>query len=79
MAIMFLSEENFTCSKRQIMHKQLSLALIVLIPNVNFFENSMKPAINSIENSVDPDQLASEEEASWSGSTLFSKHQASLK
>ena len=31
----------------------------------------MKPDINSIQNSVDPDQLASEE-ASWSGSTLFS-------
>ena len=38
------------------MHKQLSLAPPVLIPNVNLFENCMKP-----ENSVDPDQLASEE------------------
>ena len=43
------------------MHKQLSLALTVLVQNVNFFENSMKPDINSIENSVDPDQLASSE------------------
>ena len=41
------------------MHKQRSLALTVLMPNVNFFENSMKPDINSIEYSVDPDQLAS--------------------
>ena len=38
------------------MHKQLSLALTVLIPNANFFENSMKPDINSIKNKVDPDQ-----------------------
>ena len=36
------------------MHRQLSLALTVLIPNVNCFENGMKP-----ENSVDPDQLSS--------------------
>ena len=43
------------------MHKQLSLALTVLMPNVNFFENSMKPDLNSFENSVDPNQLASEE------------------
>ena len=28
---------------------------------INSFENSMKPDINSIVNSVDPDQLASEE------------------
>ena len=41
------------------MHKQRSLALTVLMPNVNFFENSMKPDINPIEYSVDPDQLAS--------------------
>ena len=59
MAIMYLSEESFTCPKGQIMHKQFSLALIVLIPNVNFFENSMKSDINSTENGVDPDQLAS--------------------
>ena len=49
------------------MHKQLSLAFI---PNKTFFGNGIKPDINSIENSVDPDQLASE---------LFSKKQASLK
>ena len=42
------------------MHKQLDLAFTVLIQNVNFFENSMKPDIKSNENSVDPDQLASE-------------------
>ena len=28
---------------------------------LKLFKNSMKPDINSIENSVDPDQLASEE------------------
>ena len=67
---MNFSEENFTCLKGQILYKQLSLALTVLIPNVNGFENSIKPDINSIENSVDPDQLASEE-ASRSGSALF--------
>ena len=38
---------------------------------MNTFENSMKPDIHSIENSVDPNQLASLE-ASWLGSTLFS-------
>ena len=41
------------------MHKQRSLALTVLMPNVNLFKNSIKPDINSIENRVDPDQLAS--------------------
>ena len=56
MAIMCLSKEHFNCLKEQIKHKQLSLALTVLIPNANFFENSMKPDINSIENSEDPDQ-----------------------
>ena len=45
------------------MHKQLDLALTVLIQNVNYFQNSMKPdtCINSIENNVDPNQLASKE------------------
>ena len=60
---MYLSKGNFTCPKGQILHKQL-LKLspnTVLIPIVNFFENSMEPVINSIENSVDPDQMASEE------------------
>ena len=38
------------------MHKQLGFAHLAQIPNVNFFENSMKS-----ENSVDPDQLASSE------------------
>ena len=61
MAIMYLSEESFTCRKGQIMHKQLRLALTVLIPNINCFENRMIPDINTIENSVDQDQLASEE------------------
>ena len=39
-------EITFTCPKEQIMHKQLSLAFKVLIPNINFFENSMKPDMN---------------------------------
>ena len=39
------------------MHKQFSLALRVLILKVNFFENNMKPDINSSENSIDPDLL----------------------
>ena len=39
----------------------------------------MEPDINSIENSVDPDQLASEE-ASWSESTLlYPQHVSSSK
>ena len=47
MAMMHLSEENFTCPKGRIMHKQLNFALTVLIANVNFFEKRMKPDINS--------------------------------
>ena len=61
MAIMYLSNEHFICPKEQIMHKELCLALTLLIPYKNFKKSSMKPDINSIENSVDPDQLASEE------------------
>ena len=34
MAIMYLFEENLLVPLGQIMHKQLSLALTVLIPNV---------------------------------------------
>ena len=60
------------------MHKQLSLALTVLISNVHFFENIMKPDMNFIQNSVGPDRLASLE-ASLSGPALFSKQHASLK
>ena len=44
--VQYLSEENFTCPdfpKWQIMHKHLSLALTVLILNLNFYKNSMKP------------------------------------
>ena len=52
MAILYFSNENFACSKEQIMHKELSLALTLL----KFFKNSMKPDIYSIENSVDPYQ-----------------------
>ena len=61
MALMYLSEENFTCPEGWTMHKQLSLALTVLIPNVNFLENSMTPDINSNENSEDLNQLAASE------------------
>ena len=43
----------------QTQHKMV-LTLVLLIPDFYFFENS-----------VDPDQLASDE-AIWSGSTLFS-------
>ena len=81
MAKMYFSKENFTCPKEQIMHKQLSSISLytVLITNVFFFfGNNMKSAINSIANSVYSDQMASEE-ASWSGSALFSKQHASLK
>ena len=39
MALMYLSEENFTCPKGQLMHKQLSLVATVLIPDINSIEN----------------------------------------
>ena len=58
MAIMYLSIENFTCPIVQI-----SLYLSVL-KQFTLSTNSMKPCryqvINSLVNSVDPDQLASE-------------------
>ena len=56
MAIMFLSNENLTCHKEQIMHKELSLALTLLITIHKLFKNSMKPDIKPSVNSVDPDQ-----------------------
>ena len=60
MAKLYLINENFTCPKEQIMQiTHLSSYLADTI--CNLFKNSMKPDINSIENSVDPDQLASEE------------------
>ena len=59
--ILTCPKKKFTCHKGWISRKKISLAFTVLIPNVNFFENSMKPDRNSIENSVNPDQLASEE------------------
>ena len=34
MVIMYLSKENFTCPKEQIMHKDLNLALTVLKPYI---------------------------------------------
>ena len=66
MAIMYLSKENFTCPIVQI-----SLYLPVL-KQFTLSRTAWNHAeINSLVNSVYPDQLASEE-ASWSGSTLFS-------
>ena len=56
MAIMYLSKENFTCPKEQI-----SLYLSVLKQFTLSKKTSMKPDFNSHVNSVDPDQLASEE------------------
>ena len=55
MAIMYVSKEKFTCQKEQIclyhsVLKQFTLSI-----------NSLKPDINSLVNSVDPDQLASSE------------------
>ena len=61
MAKMYVSNENFTCPKEQIMHKKLSLALTFADTMHKLFKNSMKPDIISIEYSVDPDQLASKE------------------
>ena len=61
MDIVYLSNEKFTCLKEQIMHKELSLAPYFADTMHKLFINSMKPDINSIENSVDPDQLASSE------------------
>ena len=54
MAIMYLSKENFTCP-----NEQISLYLSVLKQFT--LSKSMKPDFNSLVNSVDPDQLASEE------------------
>ena len=59
MAIIYLSNENFTCPKEQkiIMHKEPSLSHTLFITIHILFKNSMKPDINTIENSVYPDQL----------------------
>ena len=56
MAIMYLSKENFTCPKEQI-----SLNLSVLKQFTLSKTNSIKPDINYLVNSVDPDQLVSSE------------------
>ena len=53
---MYLYKENFTSPKEQI-----SLYLTVLKQYVYSFKYSMKPDINSIVNSADPDQPASSE------------------
>ena len=55
MAIMYLSNDNFTCLKELIiMHKELSSYADTMH---KLFKNSMKPDTNSIKNSVDPTQL----------------------
>ena len=61
MAIMYLSQRTFYLSQRtdNAQRTQLSPYFANIIHK--FFKNSMKPDIKSIENSVDPDQLASEE------------------
>ena len=56
MAIMYLSKETYTCQKEQI-----CLYLSLLKKYINSFENSMNLDIKSLVNSVEPDQLASEE------------------
>ena len=59
MAKIYLSKINFTCQK-----KQITIALIyltVLKQYINSLENSLKQDITSLVNSVDPDELASEE------------------
>ena len=56
MAIMYLSKEKFTCLKEQTAYTFLCL-------NNLLFPNSIKPDLNSLVNSVDPDQLASSEDA----------------
>ena len=80
---MYLSIENITCPKEQISYTFQCL-------NNSFFQkqyetryistlvNSMDPEkpADLVINSADPDQLASEE-ASWSGSTLFSMQDVS--
>ena len=63
MTIMYLSKENFTCHKEQIIHKKLSKGLTVLKAYINSFEKGMESGKYSVENSmlVEPDQLALEE------------------
>ena len=56
---MYLCNENFTRHSEQIMHIEPSLSLTLLITIHKLFKNSIKLDINSIINSVDPDQLAS--------------------
>ena len=59
MAIMYLSKENFTCPIVQI-----NLYLSVLKQFTHSKTVYSHADTNSLVNSVDPDQLASEEEAS---------------
>ena len=53
MVIIYLSKEHFTFPKEQILHIPFFADTIYKL-----FKNSMNPDINSIENSVDTDQLA---------------------
>ena len=57
MAIMYLSKEMFTCPKHKLVYTFLCLNNLLF----GSLENSMKPDINSLVNSEDSDQLASEE------------------
>ena len=57
MTIMYLSNEKFTCPKELIMLKELSPYFADTMHKL--FKNSMEPDINSIENSVEQDQLFS--------------------
>ena len=59
MVIMYLSKDNSTCPKKQI--TVTLIYLTVLKQYIYSLENSMKYDSKSHVNSVDPDQLASED------------------
>ena len=61
MGIMYLSNEQFYLSQRTDNALRTPLSPYFADTMHKLFKNSMRPDINSIENSVDPDQLASEE------------------
>ena len=57
---MYLSNENFTCPKDNAQRTQISPYFADTMRKV--LKHSMKPETNAIENSVDPDQLASDQD-----------------
>ena len=62
MAIMCFSNENFTCPKEQPAQRtQLSPYFADAMHQLFKKQYNRKPNINSIEKSVDPDQLGSSE------------------